>query len=51
MAELDKAILAGAKKEYKDFEKVVSQEVEQKMKTVLGGFTDYLNRNHFKKED
>lgn len=51
MGELDNAVLAGAKKEYKDFEKVISNEVEQRMKDTLGGFTEYLVKNHFKKED
>lgn len=51
MSDLDQAVLASAKKEYKDFEKVVSNEVEDKMKTYLGGFQQYLEKNAFKKDD
>ena len=48
---IDKAIVASAKKEYNDFEKVISKEVELKMKNYLGGFQQYLEKNAFKKED
>jgi hypothetical protein len=51
MVDLNQAVLASAKKEYKDFEKIVASEVEERMKSTLGGFTEYLVKNHFKKED
>lgn len=48
---LDKSISAAAKKEYKDFEKEIAPELEAKMKTYLSGFTEYLDKNAFTKED
>lgn len=47
---LDKAILASAKKEYSDFAEVVNKEVESKMKSYLGGFTQYLEKTAFQSE-
>lgn len=40
-----------AKKEYKDFEAVLNTEVESKLKTHLTGFTNYLEKNSFTKEE
>jgi hypothetical protein len=39
-----------AKKDYKEFEAVLTAEVESKMKDHLKGFTDYLEKNTFTKE-
>lgn len=40
-----------AKKEYKDFEKVLNTEVESKLKSHLSGFTNYLEKTTFAKEE
>ena len=40
-----------AKKEYKSFESEINKEVELKMKTHLAGFTDYIEKNTFSKEE
>jgi len=39
-----------AKKEYKAVEKIINKEVEQKMKTHLAGFTEYIEKTAFSKE-
>jgi len=46
-------IIAAAKKDYKAFESEVKNQVEDKMKTYLSGFSKYLEKNAFskKKED
>ena len=49
--ELGQAIVAAANKEYKEFEKVASGAVEDKMKTHLTGFMSYLEKNQFKSEE
>jgi hypothetical protein len=40
-----------AKKEYKDFEKVIAAELETKMKTHLTGFSNYIEKTTFQKQD
>jgi hypothetical protein len=40
-----------AKKDYKAFEKTVGQEVESKLKAHLAGFTGYLEKTAFQKEE
>ena len=47
---IDSAIVAAAKKEYKDFEKDINTEVESKMKKYLSGFQQHLEKNAFNKE-
>jgi hypothetical protein len=39
------------KKNYKEFEAEINKEVELKMKTHLAGFTSYIEKNTFSKED
>lgn len=48
---IDNAIIASAKKEYSDFNKEISTEVEDKMRHYLGGFTQYLEKNAFSKKE
>lgn len=40
-----------SKEEYKNFEGELNKEVEVKMKAHLTGFTDYLQKTTFNKED
>ena len=49
----DKNILvSAAKKDYKTFEREIITKVEDKMKSYLSGFSQYLEKNAFtKKED
>lgn len=45
------SITSAAKKDYKEFEGKINKEVENKMKTYLSGFNDYLQKTAFDKKD
>lgn len=47
---LDQSIVAAAKKDYTEFEEIINKEIENKMKTYIGGFQDYLEKNAFTKD-
>lgn len=47
----DKIVTMVAKKDYKSFESAINTEVEAKLKAHLSGFTNYLEKNAFQKEE
>lgn len=47
---IDKAIISATDKDFKGFEKSISKVLDDKMKTTVGGFVKYLEKNTFKSD-
>ncbi len=51
MNELENAVIAAGKKEYKDFEKVLSKEVQTKIAGKLKTYMDNFEKTIFNKKE